>query len=53
MADNLKRGAHGITTHAEVSRAFGKSTHLDPGPFFPVAEYLRLVVEAIGRRVSR
>lgn len=46
MADHLRRGARGITTHAEVSRAFGKSTHYDPGPFFPVTEYLRFIGEA-------
>jgi hypothetical protein len=46
MADHLKRGARGITTHAEVSRAFGKSTHFDPGPFFPITDYIRFIVEA-------
>lgn len=46
MADHLKRGARGITTHAEVTRAFGKSTHTDPGAHFPIAEYLRYTVEA-------
>ncbi len=40
---------HGITTHAEVSRAFGKSDHWDPGPGFPMEDYLRLVREALGR----
>lgn len=33
----------GITTHAEVSRAFRKSTHWDPGPNFPIDLYVRSV----------
>jgi N-acetyl-anhydromuramyl-L-alanine amidase AmpD len=33
-------GARGITTHANVSKAFGKSTHWDPGPNFPMAHLL-------------
>jgi N-acetyl-anhydromuramyl-L-alanine amidase AmpD len=36
-------GAQGITTHAEVSKAFGKSTHWDPGPHFPMAHFLERV----------
>lgn len=39
----LKAGARGITTHADVSRAFGKSTHTDPGPGFPLAWYVERV----------
>lgn len=50
MAEHLKRGARGITTHAEVSRAFGKSSHFDPGPFFPVNDYIRFIGEAGQRR---
>lgn len=46
VADQVRRGARGITTHAEVSRAFGRSTHMDPGPYFPIGEFLRLVVHA-------
>ncbi len=30
-------GARGITTHHEVSKAFGRSVHWDPGPHFPMA----------------
>lgn len=41
--DGLKNGAFGITTHAEVSSAFKKSTHWDPGPAFPMEEYLQAV----------
>ena len=35
--------AAGITTHAEVTKAFQGSTHTDPGKGFPLGEYLRLV----------
>jgi N-acetyl-anhydromuramyl-L-alanine amidase AmpD len=35
--------ARGITTHAEVTKAFGRSQHTDPGPNFPMAHYLELV----------
>lgn len=35
--------ARGITTHAQVSKAFKKSDHTDPGPSFPMGDYLRLV----------
>ena len=37
-------GARGITTHNEVSRAFRKSTHTDPGPNFPIVEFVNLVL---------
>ena len=32
--------AQGITTHAQVSLAFHKSTHTDPGPSFPLAAFV-------------
>jgi N-acetylmuramoyl-L-alanine amidase len=35
-AKDLKAGKRGITTHREVSKAFG-GTHSDPGPFYPIA----------------
>ena len=36
-SDALKTGhARGVTTHAEVSKAFKKSDHWDPGPGFPL-----------------
>ncbi len=35
--------ARGITTHWEVSKAFKKSTHCDPGKGFPMGDYLRWV----------
>jgi N-acetyl-anhydromuramyl-L-alanine amidase AmpD len=39
----LKAGKRGITTHNNVSLAFKKSTHTDPGPNFPLAHYIDLV----------
>jgi peptidoglycan hydrolase-like protein with peptidoglycan-binding domain len=42
-ADLLKKGARGITTHHEVSIAFGRSDHHDPGPGFPMSWYLEQV----------
>lgn len=42
-AGALTRGEAGFTTHAEVSAAFGKSTHWDPGPGFPMLRFLELV----------
>lgn len=41
-ADGLKRGDRGVTTHAEVTKAFG-GTHQDPGVDFPIDELLRRV----------
>jgi len=47
-ADLLRRGVPGITTHAECTRAWPEKggTHLDPGPFFPIREYVDFVSEA-------
>lgn len=42
-ASGLILGHRGITTHAEVSKAFKLSTHTDPGPNFPLGWYLELV----------
>lgn len=50
VGDHIKHGGRGITTHAEVSKAYGKSTHWDPGPHFPVGDYLRLVADALTRQ---
>ena len=36
-------GAHGITTHSQVSAAFHKSNHTDPGRNFPITEFVNLV----------
>lgn len=35
-ADGLRRGEFGITTHYEVSQAWRKSDHTDPGKGFPI-----------------
>lgn len=43
----LKRGEKGITTHYEVSKAFKKSDHWDPGPNFPMDLYLKWINELI------
>ena len=42
-AAGLLAGKRGITTHAEVSKAFKRSTHTDPGLHFPMSAYLDLV----------
>ena len=42
-AAGLQAGARGITTHADVSRAFRRSTHTDPGPRFPMQAFLARV----------
>lgn len=43
QASDLRAGRRGLTGHAEVSRAFRRSDHWDPGPWFPVARFLALV----------
>lgn len=44
-AAGLIRGDRGITTHAEVSKAFKQSTHVDPGKSFPMDAFLGVVAE--------
>lgn len=39
----LRRGLRGITGHADVSEAWRKSDHWDPGPGFPWAGFLARV----------
>lgn len=39
---DLRAGKRGITTHANVSKAFGQSTHWDPG-FWPRYAFMNLV----------
>ena len=53
-AADLLAGKRGVTGHADVSAAFRKSDHWDPGPDFPWATFLRLarnsdVVERAGK----
>jgi N-acetyl-anhydromuramyl-L-alanine amidase AmpD len=40
----LKNNERGITTHAEVSVAYSKSTHTDPGSNFPTDEFMSSVI---------
>jgi len=47
--EGLKRNERGITTHNEVTWAFRKSTHTDPGKHFPIDHYLDLVKVEIDR----
>lgn len=51
-AEGLLRGERGITTHLEVTRAYHKGTHWDPGYEFPMDVYLQLVGEAGGQGQS-
>ena len=44
--EDVRAGLRGITGHAQVSRAFGKSTHWDPGPGFPADQYVQMVADA-------
>ncbi len=39
---DLTAGRRGVTGHADVSAAFRKSNHWDPGPDFPWSRFLRL-----------
>jgi hypothetical protein len=39
----LLAGKRGITTHAQVSKAWRQSDHTDPGPNFPIIHYIDLV----------
>jgi N-acetyl-anhydromuramyl-L-alanine amidase AmpD len=45
-AHGLRRGDRGVTTHAEVTRAWGESTHTDPGPNFPMGPLLTAAIRA-------
>jgi N-acetyl-anhydromuramyl-L-alanine amidase AmpD len=47
VADDLLAGRRGITGHAEVSRAYRKSDHRDPGPGFPIEVFLDRVRRAL------
>lgn len=45
-ASDLQQFRRGITSHAEISRAFRESTHWDPGPAFPIGAFLDAVTLA-------
>ena len=38
----LAKGHRGITTHHDVTQAFKRSTHTDPGPGFPLHDVIQL-----------
>lgn len=42
----LRAGERGITTHAMVSQAWHESDHYDPGPGFPLGDFI-VAVEAV------
>lgn len=42
-AAGLARGDRGITTHAEVTRAGMGGDHVDPGPNFPIEDFIKRV----------
>lgn len=45
---DLQAGRRGLTSHNNVSLAFRRSDHTDPGPGFPVERYLALVGQRLG-----
>jgi len=47
-AAQLRAGRRGITGHAQVSEAFKRCDHTDPGTSFPVDDYIALVREHLG-----
>lgn len=50
-AADLKKGiCNGITTHNDVSDAYGKSSHWDPGPHFPIKDFCDLVKAIVQKR---
>jgi N-acetyl-anhydromuramyl-L-alanine amidase AmpD len=49
-AAGLLRGERGITTHAAASIAFKKSDHWDPGPAFPLEDFIARVKVALAAR---
>lgn len=46
----LKARARGITTHAVVSATWHESTHWDPGPNFPLEDFVEAVRVAMGAK---
>ncbi len=42
--EEVRNGHAGVCGHVEVSRAFGKSDHWDPGPSFPWRHYMGRVL---------
>jgi N-acetyl-anhydromuramyl-L-alanine amidase AmpD len=46
----LRAGKRGITGHVQVSQAFKRTDHTDPGKFFPVEAYIARVREHLGEK---
>lgn len=44
-AAGIKAGKRGVTTHAEVTKAYPAGNHTDPGPFWPRRRFMRYVRE--------
>ena len=55
LADDLVAGRRGLTGHSEVSSAFAKSDHWDPGDGFPVEAFVDRVrvLQQAQRRAAR
>jgi N-acetyl-anhydromuramyl-L-alanine amidase AmpD len=47
---DLLAGKRGITSHDNVSKAFKRGSHWDPGPGFPIELYLRAVANELRTR---
>lgn len=48
---DLKSGRiNGITTHANVSKAYGRSSHWDPGPHYPIEDLIVVVRQLVNER---
>ncbi|MGD9752431.1 MAG: N-acetylmuramoyl-L-alanine amidase [Acidimicrobiia bacterium] len=47
-AAGLRAGARGITTHREITDAFGETDHTDPGSGFPMDQLMAQVVARLG-----
>lgn len=46
---DVKAGKKGICGHVDVSNAFKQSSHWDPGPYFPWAKFMAMVLGEITR----
>lgn len=50
---SVKNGLAGITTHANVTKAYPeKGSHTDPGPSFPIADFLRFTSDAFNSALA-
>lgn len=48
----LLAGENGITTHHDVTQAFKRSSHTDPGAHFPMAEFVARVQQLLDQSVE-